>query len=215
MHNSIIFDYLLKVVVIGDTGVGKSCIVRRFLTDEYDDESCSTIGVDFEVKTVRRGPKLIKMSLWDTAGQERFRTLTGAYYRGCHAVVLVYDVGSRDSFEHVRNWLYEIEMYTSRQHLAILLIGNKTDCEVREVSASEGEALSSTEALIFVETSAKTSEGVKAAFDLLVDRVMGTEALLVTMGVDRATSSGIDLSEARPSIQIQSRLLDELRCGSC
>ena len=99
------YDYLFKLVLIGDSGVGKSCLLLRFADDSFTDSYISTIGVDFRFRTVTIDKKTVKLQIWDTAGQERFRTITSAYYRGAHGIIMVYDVTSEESFEHVEEWL--------------------------------------------------------------------------------------------------------------
>ena len=133
------FDYIFKVLLIGDAGVGKSSILLRFTDDSFEEQMASTIGVDFRVKTVTLGGKTVKLTIWDTAGQERFRTLTSSYYRGCHGVILVYDVNERESFTHLQQWLEELELYSTTQHFVKLLVGNKIDVKDRQVTVEEAE----------------------------------------------------------------------------
>jgi Ras-related protein Rab-18 len=109
------FDHLFKLLIIGDSSVGKSSILLRFTDDEFDDEHPVTIGVDFKVKTIQLGAKRINLTIWDTAGQEKFRSLTSSYYRGTQGIILVYDVSSRESFQHLSVWLNEIEMYCNNR----------------------------------------------------------------------------------------------------
>ncbi|WBY58514.1 ras-related protein Rab-1B [Plasmodium yoelii yoelii] len=105
------YDSLFKILLIGDSGVGKSCLLLRFADDTYTDSYISTIGVDFKIKTIEIDDKIIKLQIWDTAGQERFRTITSSYYRGAQGIIIVYDVTDRDSFNNVKNWIIEIEKY--------------------------------------------------------------------------------------------------------
>lgn len=116
------FDHIFKILLIGDAGVGKSSILLRFTDDAFEEHLASTIGVDFKVKTVTMRGKTLKLTIWDTAGQERFRTLTSSYYRGCHGIILVFDVNDRSSFEHLRQWLEEFELYATTAHAAKLLV---------------------------------------------------------------------------------------------
>jgi len=104
------YDHIFKILLIGDAGVGKSSILLRFTDDAFEEHLASTIGVDFKVKTLHMRGKTLKLTIWDTAGQERFRTLTSSYYRGCHGIILVFDVNDRPSFEHLRTWLDEFEL---------------------------------------------------------------------------------------------------------
>uniref|UniRef100_A0A452XJS4 Uncharacterized protein n=1 Tax=Aegilops tauschii subsp. strangulata TaxID=200361 RepID=A0A452XJS4_AEGTS len=119
-------DYLFKLLLIGDSSVGKSCLLLRFADDAYVDTYISTIGVDFKIRTVELDGKSVKLQIWDTAGQERFRTITSSYYRGAHGIIIVYDVTDRESFNNVKQWLSEIDRYAS-DSVCKLLVGNKCD----------------------------------------------------------------------------------------
>lgn len=161
------FDYLFKVVLIGDAGVGKTCIVQRFKSGTFVERHGSTIGVDFTMKTVRVDNKKIKLQVWDTAGQERFRTITQSYYRSANGVVIVYDITNRDSFKNVVRWTEDVKRYAS-PHVLKLLVGNKKDLEqekIREVSLEEARSCAAHYNMIdALETSAKDSTNVEQAF---------------------------------------------------
>ena len=166
------FDRLFKVVVIGDSGVGKSALLLRLSTGIFEPELSSTIGVDFHTKKLRVNNQTVKLTLWDTAGQERFRALTSSYYRNCNGVLLVYDVCSKSSFEHLQDWMDEIDTYVMRQQVSVLLIGNKIDLKEREVSTEEATNYAKTQAMVYTETSAKADEGIWPAFQSLVARIL-------------------------------------------
>uniref|UniRef100_A0AAQ5X6R6 RAB18A, member RAS oncogene family n=1 Tax=Amphiprion ocellaris TaxID=80972 RepID=A0AAQ5X6R6_AMPOC len=117
----------LKILIIGESGVGKSSLLLRFTDDTFDPEQSATIGVDFKVKTISVDGNKAKLAIWDTAGQERFRTLTPSYYRGAQGVILVYDVTRRETFTKLDNWLNELETYCTRNDLVKMLVGNKID----------------------------------------------------------------------------------------
>ena len=130
---------MFKLLLIGDSGVGKSCLLLRFSDDTYTESYISTIGVDFKIRTIPLEGKTVKLQIWDTAGQERFRTITSSYYRGAHGIIIVYDCTDLESFENVKNWLGEIERYGS-DGVSKLLVGNKCDLEsARKVSYDEGK----------------------------------------------------------------------------
>mmetsp|Transcript_16772 Transcript_16772/g.29669 ORF Transcript_16772/g.29669 Transcript_16772/m.29669 type:complete len:203 (+) Transcript_16772:266-874(+) len=157
------YDYLFKLVLIGDSGVGKSCLLLRFADDSFTESYISTIGVDFRFRTVKVGDKYVKLQIWDTAGQERFRTITSAYYRGADGIIMVYDVTSQESFDHVQDWLQEVNRY-SNEGTVKLLIGNKSDRTDKKVPTEQGEAYAKGLDMQFLETSAKTASNVEAAF---------------------------------------------------
>ncbi|GER50832.1 RAB GTPase homolog 1A [Striga asiatica] len=161
---NLIFDYLFKLLLIGDSGVGKSCLLLRFADDSYLDSYISTIGVDFKIRTVEQDGKTIKLQIWDTAGQERFRTITSSYYRGAHGIIIVYDVTDMESFNNVKQWLNEIDRYAS-ENVNKLLVGNKCDlAENRAVPYETAKAFADEIGIPFMETSAKNATNVEQAF---------------------------------------------------
>ncbi|CAH9082223.1 unnamed protein product [Cuscuta europaea] len=158
------YDYLFKLLLIGDSSVGKSCLLLRFADDSYVDSYISTIGVDFKIRTAELDEKTIKLQIWDTAGQERFRTITSSYYRGAHGIIIVYDVTERESYENVKQWLNEIDRYAS-ESVCKLLVGNKCDMvDNKAVTTEEAKAFANELGIPFLETSAKDSINVEEAF---------------------------------------------------
>jgi len=158
------YDFLFKLVLIGDSGVGKSCLLLRFADDNFTDSYISTIGVDFRFRTINIDSKTVKLQIWDTAGQERFRTITSAYYRGADGIIMVYDVTSLESFEHVEEWLNEVDRYAN-ENTVKLLVGNKADLiEERQVSEDAAQKFAEKLGIHSLETSAKTATNVEAAF---------------------------------------------------
>merc|ERR1712122_391756 len=137
----------------------------------------ATIGVDFKVKTIHVNQDKIKLAIWDTAGQERFRTLTPSYYRGGQGAILVYDVTNRETFTKIENWLAELETYSTNHDIVKMLVGNKCDLEDCVVSKDEGIKLARKHQMMFIESSAKTREGVQCAFEELVEKVIQTPQL--------------------------------------
>ncbi|XP_059142791.1 ras-related protein Rab-43-like [Physella acuta] len=159
------FDYLFKIVLIGDAGVGKTCVVQRFKSGTYTEKHGSTIGVDFTMKTLNIDGKLVKLQIWDTAGQERFRTITQSYYRSANGVIIAYDISKRTTFEAIPRWLDDVKRYAG-SNVVQLLVGNKCDLDsLREVSAAEAKALAHSQSFIgAVETSAKENTNVDDTF---------------------------------------------------
>ncbi|MCL4124598.1 UNVERIFIED_CONTAM: hypothetical protein GTU68_066209 [Idotea baltica] len=158
------YKFLFKVVLIGNAGVGKTCLVRRFTQGLFPPGQGATIGVDFMIKTVEIDGEKIKLQIWDTAGQERFRSITQSYYRLLNALILVYDISSQPTFDcFTPDWLREIEQYASCKVLRVL-VGNKTDREDRELPTHVGEEFANRHNMYFIETSAKEADNVEKLF---------------------------------------------------
>mmetsp|Transcript_56330 Transcript_56330/g.159894 ORF Transcript_56330/g.159894 Transcript_56330/m.159894 type:complete len:216 (-) Transcript_56330:73-720(-) len=157
------YAYLFKYIIIGDTGVGKSCLLLQFTDKRFRTDHDLTIGVEFGARLITIDNKQIKLQIWDTAGQEAFRSITRAYYRGATGALLVYDISRRASFDHLANWLTDARQ-NAQPNMVIILIGNKCDLERREVSFEEGSWFARQNGLFFLETSAKTGQNVEAAF---------------------------------------------------
>ena len=161
------YDYIFKVLLIGNSDVGKSSLILRYVDQIWNDVFVPTIGVDFKVKSLEVDKKLVKMQIWDTAGQERFRNVISSYFKGAHGILLIYDITAKDSFKELENWLGEVERNANSQVLKIL-IGNKCDLEERrEISKDEGEAFAMRNGMQFMETSAKLNTNVNEAFEAL------------------------------------------------
>merc|ERR1719440_363674 len=158
------YDYLFKVVLIGDSGVGKSNLLSRFTRNEFNLESKSTIGVEFATRSIQVDGKTIKAQIWDTAGQERYRAITSAYYRGAVGALLVYDVTKQPSYDNTERWLKELRDHADPT-IVIMLVGNKCDLEdERAVLTDEARLMAEKNNLSFIETSAKNGTNVEEAF---------------------------------------------------
>ncbi|KAH1224789.1 Ras-related protein Rab11C [Glycine max] len=185
------YDYLFKIVLIGDSGVGKSNILSRFTRNEFCLESKSTIGVEFATRTLQLRSsseehpvknldvgikivvegKTVKAQIWDTAGQERYRAITSAYYRGAVGALLVYDITKRQTFDNVQRWLRELRDHAD-SNIVIMMAGNKSDLShLRAVSEDDGQALAEREGLSFLETSALEATNIEKAFQTILTEI--------------------------------------------
>lgn len=164
------FDYMFKLLIIGNSSVGKTSFLFRYADDSFTSAFVSTVGIDFKVKTVFRQDKRVKLQIWDTAGQERYRTITTAYYRGAMGFILMYDVSNEDSFNQVNDWSTQIKTY-SWDNAQVILVGNKCDLDDRTVSNERGKQLADQLGMEFFETSAKENTNVKEVFERLVDLI--------------------------------------------
>ncbi|CAN4126727.1 unnamed protein product [Withania somnifera] len=157
-------DYVFKVVLIGDSAVGKSQILARFARNEFSLDSKATIGVEFQTRTLVIQHKSVKAQIWDTAGQERYRAVTSAYYRGAVGALLVYDITKRQTFDHIPRWLEELRAHADK-NIVVMLVGNKTDLEdQRAVPTDDAKEFAQKEGLFFLETSAMEARNVEDAF---------------------------------------------------
>ncbi|XP_077298111.1 RAS oncogene family member Rab19 [Arctopsyche grandis] len=193
------FEFLFKVVVIGECGTGKTCLVQRLKSGNFVERHSNTIGVDFSMKTLLVDGKRVKLQIWDTAGQERFRTITQSYYRSANGVIIVYDVTKRSSFLSLQRWIDEVRRYTSTTAL-LLLVGNKCDLtSQREVEFAEAEAMCRyvPEIMFVMETSAKDNTNVEDAFMCLAtelkrrqenSQVQNSDESPITLGSSSAIS---------------------------
>ncbi|KAI2804675.1 hypothetical protein RDWZM_007995 [Blomia tropicalis] len=168
------YDHLFKLLIIGDSGVGKSCLLLRFADNTFSENYISTIGVDFKIRTIEIDNEKVKLQIWDTAGQERFRTITSTYYRGAHGVIIVYDVTNGDSFHNIRNWLKEIEQNCEVQNR--ILVGNKNDDpSLKVVLTKDAQELGKLMNMPFFETSAKANINVEEMFNAITRKVLKTK----------------------------------------
>ena len=165
------YDHLFKLLVVGESGVGKTCLLLQFCEGFITTNHLTTIGIDFKIKIISLEDKLIKLQIWDTAGQERFRTITKTYYRGAHGIILTYDVTDELSFKNIRNWVKQIEQ-NSQQGVSKILVGNKCDRDDRKISYEEGAKLASEFGMTFFETSAKNNLNVTETFTFLTKDIL-------------------------------------------
>ena len=165
------FDHLFKILIIGESGVGKTCFLLRYAENSFVANHLLTIGIDFKIKVIEIEGKSIKLQIWDTAGQDRFRTITKTYYKGSHGVILVYDVCDERSFGNVKNWVNQIEQ-NAKSSICKVLVGNKCDKAERVITEEQGRKLAEEYNMKFYETSAKTGQNVEEAFTYLTREIL-------------------------------------------
>ncbi|XP_075160137.1 RAS oncogene family member Rab19 [Haematobia irritans] len=198
------FDFLFKVVLIGDANTGKTCIVERFKTGNFIERHGNTIGVDFSMKTISLEGKLVKLQIWDTAGQERFRTITQSYYRSANGIIVVYDITSRNSFANIQKWIEEVRRYTT-SNVMLIIVGNKCDLDSeREVEFEEAQQMCQyiPEVLFVLETSAKENRNIDDAFVALATELKKQIDTSVTQV--QTDQDAIKLGQSKPLKQCSS-----------
>ena len=170
-------QYNFKILLIGDSGTGKSSILNSFTEGSFDENIRNTIGVGVKTKHLKVKEKPVKITCWDTSGQERFRTLTSAFYRGGHGVLLVYDITSRESFNNLKYWTKELIQYSTNDPI-VIVVGNKLDLkDKRSVSSMEGLSYAREQGAMYIEASAKTLKGIQEAFDELLQKIIDIPSL--------------------------------------
>jgi len=174
---------LYKILLLGDSTVGKTCFLLRYTDDTFLDVHMATIGLDYRLKTmILNDQKIVKVQLWDTAGQDKFRAITRNYYKGAKGIILIYDVTNIKSYENIKKWINEIKEEIS-ENITIVLIGNKIDNEnQRKISKEQGEKLANDYNVTFFETSAKTGQGINESVFYLVQKIVENDPELKKRG---------------------------------
>lgn len=210
-------DYLLKIVLIGDTGVGKTNLLSRFSRDQFNPDSKSTIGVEFATKTLEIDGKTIKAQIWDTAGQERYRAITSAYYRGAIGALLLYDISASLTFNSLSRWLKELKE-NADSNMVVMLVGNKCDLtETRAVTTDEGVEFAKSENLMFIETSARESTNVQEAFMNLIKEIVNRLAAsdMDAENVDATSPASLSKNTKTVTISNQDTTEGNKKKGCC
>ena len=188
------YNYLLKYIIIGDSSVGKSCLMQSFLEQSIRSKHEPTVGVEFGAKVIEVNGEKVKLQIWDTAGSENYRSITRSYYRAAAAAILVYDITRRQSFEHLGEWLDEARI-NGNPNISTIVVGNKIDLHTqREVSTEEGKKWASENGLLFIETSAKNNQGVNDAFAFSCKDIM-----------ERVSSGLVDLQNQAFGITVKKK----------
>ncbi|XP_076300316.1 ras-related protein Rab-18-B [Lasioglossum baleicum] len=180
---------VLKLLIIGESNVGKSSIILRFTEGEFYENMQSTVGMDYKTKQITVDGNTVKLAIWDTAGQERFRTLTPSYYRDGQGAILVYDVTDKVTFLKLETWLNELTTYCNKTDIVKMVVGNKVDLPNREVSTEEGLQFARRHQTLYIESSAKTADGIRCSFEELVQKIIQTPGLWDRR--DRLTVNGM------------------------
>ena len=185
------YDHMFRYIIVGDMAVGKSCLLLQFTDHKFRHQHELTIGVEFGGKNIEVKNKTIKIQIWDTAGQEAFQAITRTYYKGAIGALLVYDITRKETFDHIRKWYDEVKLNGSKD-ICCILIGNKKDLEEqRQVKYEEGKRLAEENNLLFLETSAKTSENVQECFTISAERIL-----------DQINKSGVDPTAPSKNVRI-------------
>ena len=192
--NSNGYDMIFKIVLIGDTSVGKTNILSKYLSNEFDPDSKATVGVEFGTKDFKIGNNIVKVQIWDTAGQERYRSITNAYYKGAKGSLLVYDITNPKTFESLDKWISDLKT-NAEEKISIVLIGNKTDLEdQRKITTEQGKEKAEFYKLAFIETSALNGDNIEKAFnELITDVYKNHHELFEKQAKVELTDKAIDL----------------------
>ena len=184
-------DMTFKILTIGESGVGKTCIAQRFVKDKFNKNHLATIGVDYFDKKLHINNKDVRLKIWDTAGQERFKTLTAQYYKGADGILLVYDVTDDESYEKIRDWMAQIRLNTQKDDIGLVLLGNKCDLHPRKVTKEMGDKLGEELKIKYFETSALSGQGINESFEELTRIIMNKRGV----GGGNKVSGGVNLNK--------------------
>ena len=191
------YDFLFKLILIGDSSVGKSNILLKYLKGQFDPNSKATVGVEFGTKNVEIKNKKIKIQIWDTAGQERYRSITSAYYKGAKGAFIVYDITRKNTFDNIDKWISDLKT-NGDENLAIVLIGNKSDLEERrEIQKDEGIKKSEEYKTAFMETSALNGDNIDKAFDELINQIYQNNSSIIEEEKEVEIDKGVNLNDEK------------------
>ncbi len=183
-----IFSVFFKILLIGDLGVGKSCVILRYVEGDFPGNIMSSIGVDFKTKQIDLDDRLIKLQIWDTAGHEKFRTITTSYYKSAHAIIILYDITQKASFDHIRNWITEIDKF-GKQGVLKVIVGNKLDMENnRKITKEAAENLALKYGIKLWEVSAKDNTNIEEMFLDTIKTLLEKNSKIISEGSSMVTN---------------------------
>ena len=175
-------NHTFKILTIGESGVGKTCILRRFVENKFLKSHLATIGIDFRTKIIHVYGKDIKLKIWDTAGQERYHNITSQIYKGADGIILVFDVNEEISFTKIKDWIEQIKSNVSQDEISLILLGNKCDIEERAISKEQGQQMANSLQINYYETSALNGTGINEAFEGLTKEIMKKKKVINSDG---------------------------------
>jgi len=182
-------NHTFKILTIGESGVGKTCILRRFVENKFLKSHLATIGIDFRTKVIHVYGKDIKLKIWDTAGQERYHNITSQIYKGADGIILVFDVNEEISFTKIKDWIEQIKSNVSQEEISLILLGNKCDIEERAISKEQGQEMANSLNVNYYETSALNGTGINEAFEGLTKEIMKKKKVVDVDGRNISLSS--------------------------
>ena len=193
------YDLLFKLILIGDSCVGKSNILLKYLKNEFDPNSRATVGVEFGTKNILINNKKIKIQIWDTAGEERYRSITSAYYKGAKGAFIVYDITRKSTFDNIDKWISDLKL-NGDQNICIVILGNKSDLDdKREISKEEGIKKSEMYKTAFLETSALSGDNIGKAFDEIIEQIVQSNKNFFQSDNKKVIDKGVNLNEMNNS----------------
>lgn len=188
-------DYIFKLLCLGESGVGKTCVILRYSDNIFTSHKMSTVGIDFRIKVIEYKTKQIKLIIWDTAGQERFRNITNQYYNGADGIILIYDVTNRDSFNNVTYWMNQITSKSDKTKIGLILVGNKIDNEKsRVITKEEGEIIGKNNEIDFMEISAFTNYNIDECFDCVIEQIFKKKGIVIEQNKKEENRNNIKLN---------------------
>ena len=188
-------DYIFKLLCLGETGVGKTCVILRYSDNKFTKHQMSTVGIDFKIKVIEYKTKQIKLIIWDTAGQERFRNITNQYYNGADGIILIYDVTNRNSFNNVTYWINQITSKSDRTKIGLILVGNKTDDEKsRVITKEEGEILGQNNEIDFIKTSVFKNKKIDECFNCVINKIIKKKGIVIEQNKTEENRNNIKLN---------------------